>query len=163
MSKSSSTLRMWTPTRSDDVAPGRSLDEGATRHHVPQGACGRRCHRAARRQREHRSGHSPAGTLAFLDTCRCFHMGSRKANKPRYAIMIQYQSPYAASFPMEGPLGNMPIGAARAVPGADAPAAVPARGSTVGHGAGRPATERTSAHQENGRALGVSRRVTIDD
>jgi hypothetical protein len=56
-----------------------------------------------------------AGTLAFLDTCRCFHMGSRKASKPRFAIMIQYQSPYAASFPMEGPLGNMPIGV-RAVP-----------------------------------------------
>jgi hypothetical protein len=57
----------------------------------------------------------PAGTLAFLDTCRCFHMGSRKASKPRFAIMIQYQSPYAASFPMQGPLGNMPIGG-RAVP-----------------------------------------------
>ena len=57
----------------------------------------------------------PKGTMAFLDTCRCFHMGSRKASKPRYAIMIQYQSPYAASFPMQGPLGNMPIGA-RAVP-----------------------------------------------
>ena len=56
-----------------------------------------------------------AGTMAFLDTCRCFHMGSRKAGKPRYAIMIQYQSPYAASFPLEGPLGNMPIGG-RAVP-----------------------------------------------
>ena len=57
----------------------------------------------------------PAGTMAFLDTCRCFHMGSRKASKPRYAIMIQYQTPYAASFPLVGPLGNMPIGA-KAVP-----------------------------------------------
>ena len=57
----------------------------------------------------------PAGTLAFLDTCRCFHMGSRKASKPRYAIMIQYQTPYAASFPLVGLLGNMPIGA-KAVP-----------------------------------------------
>ena len=56
-----------------------------------------------------------AGTMAFLDTCRCFHMGSRKAGKPRYAIMIQYQSPYAASFPLEGPLGPMPIGS-KAVP-----------------------------------------------
>lgn len=57
----------------------------------------------------------PAGTMAFLDTCRCFHMGSRKASKPRYAIMIQYQTPYAASFPLEGPLGNMPIGT-KAIP-----------------------------------------------
>jgi len=57
----------------------------------------------------------PAGTMAFLDTCRCFHMGSRKASKPRYAIMIQYQTPYAASFPLEGPLGQLPIGA-QAVP-----------------------------------------------
>jgi hypothetical protein len=56
-----------------------------------------------------------AGTMAFLDTCRCFHMGSRKAGKPRYAIMIQYQSPYAASFPLEGPIGNMPVGE-KAVP-----------------------------------------------
>jgi hypothetical protein len=57
----------------------------------------------------------PAGTLAFLDTCRCFHMGSRKASKPRAAIMIQYQTPYAASFPLDGPLGPLPIGA-QAVP-----------------------------------------------
>jgi len=57
----------------------------------------------------------PSGTLAFLDTCRCFHMGSRKASKPRYAIMIQYQTPYAASFPLEGPLGALPVGT-RAVP-----------------------------------------------
>ena len=57
----------------------------------------------------------PAGTLAFLDTCRCFHMGSRKASTPRYAIMIQYQTPYAASFPLEGPLGSLPVGN-RAVP-----------------------------------------------
>lgn len=52
----------------------------------------------------------PAGTMAFLDTCRCFHMGSRKASKPRHAIMLQYQTPYAASFPLEGPLGPLPSG-----------------------------------------------------
>jgi hypothetical protein len=57
----------------------------------------------------------PAGTMAFLDTCRCFHMGSRKASKPRYTVMIQYQTPYAASFPMEGPIGSLPVGA-RAIP-----------------------------------------------
>jgi hypothetical protein len=58
----------------------------------------------------------PAGTMAFLDTCRCFHMGSRKASKPRYAIMIQYQTPYAASFPLEGPLGPLPVGLAAVPP-----------------------------------------------
>ncbi|MCC6176651.1 MAG: hypothetical protein IT305_15185 [Chloroflexi bacterium] len=57
----------------------------------------------------------PAGTLAFLDTCRCFHMGSRIASKPRYAIMIQYQTPYAAPAPLDGPLGKIPLGA-KAIP-----------------------------------------------
>ncbi len=52
----------------------------------------------------------PAGTMAFLDTCRCFHMGSRKADKPRYVIMIQYQTPYAAPAPASGPLPTPPIG-----------------------------------------------------
>ena len=52
----------------------------------------------------------PAGTMAFLDTCRCFHMGSRKADKPRYVIMIQYQTPYAAPAPATGPLPTPPIG-----------------------------------------------------
>jgi hypothetical protein len=51
-----------------------------------------------------------AGTLAFLDTCRCFHMGSRKAARPRYVIMIQYQTPYAAPAPADGPLPTPPIG-----------------------------------------------------
>ena len=58
----------------------------------------------------------PAGTIAFLDTCRCFHMGSRKASKPRYAIMIQYLSPYAASFPLDGPLGPLPVGTSAVPP-----------------------------------------------
>jgi hypothetical protein len=51
----------------------------------------------------------PASTMAFLDTCRCFHMGSRKAEKPRYVIMIQYQTPYAAPAPAEGPLPTTPL------------------------------------------------------
>jgi hypothetical protein len=51
----------------------------------------------------------PAGTMAFLDTCRCFHMGSRVAAKPRYVIMIQYQTPYAAPTPPEGPLPVPPV------------------------------------------------------
>ena len=51
----------------------------------------------------------PAGTLAFLDTCRCFHMGSRVAAKPRYVVMIQYQTPYAAPASPEGPLPTPPV------------------------------------------------------
>ncbi|MEC7230875.1 MAG: hypothetical protein VXV91_06735, partial [Verrucomicrobiota bacterium] len=41
----------------------------------------------------------PAGTLAFVDTCRCFHLGSRKANQPRTVLMIQYLSPFAFALP----------------------------------------------------------------
>jgi hypothetical protein len=51
----------------------------------------------------------PAGTMAFLDTCRCFHMGSRVAAKPRYVVMIQYQTPYAAPASPDGPLQTPPI------------------------------------------------------
>jgi hypothetical protein len=38
----------------------------------------------------------PAGTLAFVDTSRCFHFGSRVAPgaPPRLVTMIQYQTPY---------------------------------------------------------------------
>jgi hypothetical protein len=43
-------------------------------------------------------------------------MGSRVASKPRHVIMIQYQTPYAASFDLEGSLGNMPIGASAVPP-----------------------------------------------
>jgi hypothetical protein len=50
-----------------------------------------------------------AGTMAFLDTCRCFHMGSRVAAKPRYVVMIQYQTPYAAPAAPDGPLPTPPI------------------------------------------------------
>jgi hypothetical protein len=53
----------------------------------------------------------PAGTMAFLDTCRCFHMGSRVAAKPRYVIMIQYQTPYAAPVAPDGPLPVPPVSA----------------------------------------------------
>lgn len=52
----------------------------------------------------------PAGTMAFLDTCGCFHMGSRRASKPRAVIMIQYQSPYTAPSPLDGPLPTPPVG-----------------------------------------------------
>jgi len=40
-----------------------------------------------------------AGTMALVDTCRCFHLGSRKASKPRTIIVIQYLSPFAFALP----------------------------------------------------------------
>jgi hypothetical protein len=58
----------------------------------------------------------PAGTMAFLDTCRCFHMGSRKATRPRSVIMIQYQTPYAAPASPTGPLPPPPLGIAAVPP-----------------------------------------------
>ena len=41
----------------------------------------------------------PPGTIAFVDTCRCFHLGSRVASKPRTVLMIQYLSPFAFALP----------------------------------------------------------------
>jgi hypothetical protein len=39
----------------------------------------------------------PTGTMAFVDTSRCFHYGSRVAPgaPPRLVTMIQYQTPYS--------------------------------------------------------------------
>ena len=42
-------------------------------------------------------------------------MGSRKASKPRYAIMVQYTTPYAATFELDGPLPPLAIGV-KAIP-----------------------------------------------
>lgn len=52
----------------------------------------------------------PAGTMAFCDTSMCFHMGSRAGTRPRHAIMIQYITPFAAVFPMEGKIEKTPLG-----------------------------------------------------
>lgn len=43
----------------------------------------------------------PAGTVAFVDTSRCFHYGSRVAPDaaPRLVTMIQYQTPYSFMLP----------------------------------------------------------------
>lgn len=43
----------------------------------------------------------PAGTMAFVDTSRCFHFGSRveAGAPPRLAVMIQYQTPYSFMVP----------------------------------------------------------------
>jgi hypothetical protein len=41
------------------------------------------------------------GEMVIVDTCRCFHYGSRKASKPRSLIMIQYVSPFAFMFSLD--------------------------------------------------------------
>jgi hypothetical protein len=42
----------------------------------------------------------PRGTLDFIDTCRCFHFGSRVRpdGVPRRLLMVEYQTPYAFEF-----------------------------------------------------------------
>jgi hypothetical protein len=50
---------------------------------------------------EHRiSFEGPAGSLDFIDTCRCFHFGSRVSaeGEPRRLLMVEYQTPYAFEF-----------------------------------------------------------------
>jgi hypothetical protein len=43
----------------------------------------------------------PTGTVAFVDTSRCFHYGSRVApDAPaRLAVIVQYQTPYSFMLP----------------------------------------------------------------
>jgi hypothetical protein len=42
----------------------------------------------------------PRGTVDFIDTCRCFHFGSRVSEDgdPRRLLMVEYQTPYAFEF-----------------------------------------------------------------
>ncbi|MFL0799725.1 MAG: hypothetical protein K6L80_04700 [Agarilytica sp.] len=40
----------------------------------------------------------PSGTVAFVDTCNCFHFGSRTRARPRTVLMLQYASPCRADF-----------------------------------------------------------------
>jgi hypothetical protein len=42
----------------------------------------------------------PRGTIDFIDTCRCFHFGSRvsEGGEPRRLLMAEYQTPYAFEF-----------------------------------------------------------------
>ena len=42
----------------------------------------------------------PQGTIDFIDTCRCFHFGSRVSEDgaPRRLLMVEYQTPYAFEF-----------------------------------------------------------------
>ena len=42
----------------------------------------------------------PRATIDFIDTCRCFHFGSRVSadGEPRRLLMVEYQTPYAFEF-----------------------------------------------------------------
>jgi ectoine hydroxylase-related dioxygenase (phytanoyl-CoA dioxygenase family) len=40
-----------------------------------------------------------AGTLALVDTSRCFHYGSREGTKPRILLTFQYMTPFAYVMP----------------------------------------------------------------
>jgi hypothetical protein len=42
----------------------------------------------------------PKATIDFIDTCRCFHFGSRVSadGEPRRLLMVEYQTPYAFEF-----------------------------------------------------------------
>jgi hypothetical protein len=42
----------------------------------------------------------PRATIDFIDTCRCFHFGSRVSEdgEPRRLLMVEYQTPYAFEF-----------------------------------------------------------------
>ena len=42
----------------------------------------------------------PRATVDFIDTCRCFHVGSRVSadGAPRRLLMVEYQTPYAFEF-----------------------------------------------------------------
>src|SRR5262245_39001486 len=42
----------------------------------------------------------PPGTIDFIDTCRCFHFGSRVSadGSSRRLLMVEYQTPYAFEF-----------------------------------------------------------------
>lgn len=43
-----------------------------------------------------------AGTVAFVDPTRCYHYGSRKGTKPRWLLMLHYQSAFSSDLPVLG-------------------------------------------------------------
>ncbi|MFZ4403949.1 MAG: hypothetical protein ACOYOK_07590 [Pseudobdellovibrionaceae bacterium] len=43
-----------------------------------------------------------SGTIALVDTDRCYHYGSRPGNKPRLLLQIQYLSPFSIHQPLFG-------------------------------------------------------------
>ena len=43
-----------------------------------------------------------AGTAAFVDPTRCYHYGSRIGTKPRWLLMLHYQSAFSSDLPVLG-------------------------------------------------------------
>lgn len=43
-----------------------------------------------------------AGTAAFVDPTRCYHYGSRTGTKPRWLLMLHYQSAFSSDLPVLG-------------------------------------------------------------
>jgi hypothetical protein len=58
------------------------------------------CHgrRALGRDPEIRKAVGRAGTVAFADSCRLWHYGSREGTEPRLLLSIWYCHPYSANF-----------------------------------------------------------------
>jgi len=44
----------------------------------------------------------PRGSVALVDTCNCFHYGSRPSQKARLTLYLQYVSAFAVSLPLWG-------------------------------------------------------------
>lgn len=42
----------------------------------------------------------PRGTAALVDTCNCYHYGSRPATKERYVLYLHYASPVSVDMPL---------------------------------------------------------------
>jgi hypothetical protein len=42
------------------------------------------------------------GTVGFVDTCRCYHYGSRKAAQPRLLMVLHFQSAFSMEMPVWG-------------------------------------------------------------
>jgi hypothetical protein len=49
------------------------------------------------------------GSVSFIDTCRCYHYGSRPSEKPRLVLVFHYYSTNSADMPVWGRHVNMPF------------------------------------------------------
>ena len=43
-----------------------------------------------------------SGIVAFVDTCNCYHFGSRPGSKPRWLLYLVYYSPWSTEMPLWG-------------------------------------------------------------
>ena len=49
------------------------------------------------------------GTVAFVDTCSCYHFGSRPGKRPRFLLHLHYYSPYSMEMPLWGRRFNQDV------------------------------------------------------